>query len=212
MLCNADVMKLLALKFELRAFVFAFILGGFSQAVQAQPFSISGAMKVGGDDPAPTIAADDDVTPAITRHEISFDSTLSVGSILVKTKLRKLYFIEPGGMAIEYAVSVGRGGFSWAGSNTITRKAEWPTWRAPPEMIEREAEHGHLIPSFVKGGPGNPLGARALYIGTTDYRIHGTDQPWSIGHATSSGCIRMMNDDVIELYGLAPIGTPVVVE
>jgi lipoprotein-anchoring transpeptidase ErfK/SrfK len=152
------------------------------------------------------------VTPQITRHEISFDSTLPVGTILVKTKLRKLYFIESGGMAIEYAVSVGRGGFSWAGSNTITRKAEWPIWRAPPEMIEREAEHGHLIPSFVKGGPGNPLGARALYIGTTDYRIHGTDQPWSIGHATSSGCIRMMNDDVIELYGLAPIGTPVVVE
>ena len=205
-------MKSLALKWKLRAFVFAFILSGVAQVAQAQPFSISGAMKVGGDDPAPTVAADDDVTPQITRHEISFDTDLPVGSILVKTKLRKLYFIESGGMAIEYAVSVGRGGFSWVGRNSISRKAEWPTWRAPPEMIQREAEHGHLIPSFVKGGPGNPLGARALYIGTTDYRIHGTDQPWTIGHATSSGCIRMMNDDVIELYGLAKIGAPVVVE
>jgi lipoprotein-anchoring transpeptidase ErfK/SrfK len=212
MLCNAGVMKLLALKFELAAFVLAFILSGFPQAVQAQPFSISGAMKVGGDDPSPTIEADKDVTPQITRNEISFSSDLPVGSILVKTKLRKLYFIEPGGMAIEYAVSVGREGFSWAGRNTITRMAEWPEWRAPPQMIAREAEHGHLIPSFVKGGPGNPLGARALYIGTTDYRIHGTDQPWTIGHATSSGCIRMMNQDVIELYGLAKVGTPVVVE
>ena len=205
-------MKLLALKFELHAFVLAFILSGFPPAVQAQPFSISGAMKMGGDDPTPTIADDEDVTPQITRHEISFDSTLPVGSILVKTKLRKLYFIESGGMAIEYAVSVGREGFSWSGRNSITRMAEWPEWRPPPEMIQREAEHGHLIPSFVKGGPDNPLGARALYIGTTDYRIHGTNQPWTIGHATSSGCIRMMNDDVIELYGLAPIGTPVVVE
>ena len=212
MLCNADVMKLFASKCKLHAFVFAFILNGVVQVAQAQPFSISGAMKVGGDDPAPTIAADDDVTPQITRQEIVFSSDLPVGSILVKTKLRKLYFIESSGMAIEYAVSVGREGFSWAGRNSVTRMAEWPEWRPPPEMIKREAEHGHLIPSVVKGGPDNPLGARALYIGTTDYRIHGTDKPWSIGHASSSGCIRMMNEDVIELYGLAKIGAPVVVE
>lgn len=205
-------MKLLALDCKLYAFVLAFALSGLSQPLQAQTFSISGAMKVGGDDPSPNIPADEDVTPQITRHEISFASDMPVGSILVKTKLRKLYFIEPGEMAIEYAVSVGREGFSWSGHNSITRKAEWPIWRAPPQMIVREAEHGHLIPSLVKGGPGNPLGARALYIGTTDYRIHGTDEPWSIGHANSSGCIRMMNQDVIELYDLAKVGTPVVVE
>ena len=205
-------MKFSTSKLKRHAVILAFILSNFPQLALAKSFSISGAMQVGGDDPSPTIAADQDVTPQITRHEISFSSDLPVGSILVKTKLRKLYFIEPGGMAIEYAVSVGRGGFSWVGRNSISRKAEWPTWRAPPEMIEREAEHGHLIPSFVKGGPGNPLGARALYIGTTDYRIHGTDQPWSIGHANSSGCIRMMNDDVIELFGLVQIGATVVVE
>ncbi len=205
-------MKSRSLKCKLHVVAFAFLLAGFAQATQAQPFSIAGAMQVGGDEPNPTITADDDVTPQITRQEIVFSSDLPVGSILVKTKLRKLYFIESSGMAIEYAVSVGREGFSWAGRNSVTRMAEWPEWRPPPEMIQREAEHGHLIPSFVKGGPDNPLGARALYIGTTDYRIHGTDKPWSIGHASSSGCIRMMNEDVIELYGLAKIGAPVVVE
>jgi len=175
-------------------------------------FSIDGAMNVGGDDPNPKTKWDDDVTLQNTRNEINFASSLPAGSILVKTKQRKLYFIEPGGMAIEYAVSVGREGFSWSGQNSITRKAEWPIWRPPPQMIAREAAHGHIIPDLVKGGPGNPLGARALYIGTTDYRIHGTDKPSTIGHASSSGCIRMLNSDVIELYGLAKVGARVVVE
>ena len=172
---------------------------------------------IGGiDDPVasrpPQGEHDNDVTPQITRQEISFVSPLPSGSILVKTKLRKLYFIESTDRAIEFAVSVGREGFSWSGRNIITRKAEWPDWRPPPAMIEREASLGHIIPERVKGGPSNPLGARALYIGTSEYRIHGTDKPWSIGHASSSGCIRMMNQDVIELYGLAKIGATVVVE
>lgn len=191
-----------------------FVLGLWAtvKPADAKPFSIVGAMQVsGGNSPAKAVL-DTDLTPERTRREISFTSSLPAGSILVKTKQRKLYFIRPSGQAIEYAVSVGREGFSWAGSNNVTRKAEWPDWRPPPQMIEREAQHGHLIPDLVKGGPSNPLGARALYIGTTDYRIHGTDKPWTIGHASSSGCIRMLNADVIELYSLAKVGARVVVE
>ena len=164
------------------------------------------------DIPNQPVKADNEVTPETTRREVFFTSSLPAGSIIVKTKQRKLYFIEANHQALEYAVSVGRDGFSWTGISAITRKAEWPIWRPPPQMIEREAARGHVIPNLVKGGPSNPLGARALYLGTSDYRIHGTDKPWSIGHASSSGCIRMMNVDVIELYGRAQIGARVVVE
>ena len=153
-----------------------------------------------------------DETPEPTRAIIDFPSGLQAGSILVRTTERKLYFIEPDGKAIMYRVGVGREGFTWKGTNAITRKAEWPDWRPPKVMIAREAEHGHIIPDFMPGGPENPLGARALYIGTTDFRIHGTTQPWSIGHAVSSGCIRMLNADVVDLYGRAQLGATVVVE
>jgi lipoprotein-anchoring transpeptidase ErfK/SrfK len=131
---------------------------------------------------------------------------------LVRTKERKLYFILPGGEAIRYRVGVGREGFSWSGKNRISRKAQWPDWRPPTVMIEREAERGHIIPDFMKGGTDNPLGARAMYIGSTDFRIHGTTQPWSIGHAVSSGCIRMLNEHVIDLYDRVKVGADVIVE
>ena len=147
-----------------------------------------------------------------TREEVDFQTTLAPGSILVKTADRRLYYILPGGRALAFAVGVGREGYEWSGENRVTRKAEWPDWRPPPQMITREAENGHLIPTFVKGGPGNPLGARAIYIGDTEYRIHGTDKPWSIGQASSSGCIRMLNDNVTELYDLVQIGARVVVQ
>ena len=188
------------------------IMCAVSSPSHAKPFSIVGAMAVGGDAPKSPTADDADVAPDQTRQEVLFPTSLAAGSILIKTKLRKLYFITGNARAIEYAVSVGRDGFSWKGTNSISRKAEWPDWRPPPQMIAREAANGHLIPDFVKGGPTNPLGARALYLGTSDYRIHGTDKPWSIGHASSSGCIRMMNADVIELYDLAKVGAKVVVE
>ena len=187
------------------------IIGFLPNQVNAKQFSIIGAMDVGGANAATQQPSDTDITPETTRSEISLASTLPAGSILVKTHQRKLYFILPNQRAIEYAVSVGREGFAWSGANIISRKAQWPDWRPPPKMIEREAASGHLIPDFVKGGPSSPLGARALYLGTSDYRIHGTDKPWSIGHASSSGCIRMMNADVIELYDLAKIGAKVVV-
>ncbi len=146
------------------------------------------------------------------RSIIAFETRLEQGSILVRTKERKLYFILPQGQAVMYRVGVGREGFQWSGENHISRKAQWPSWTPPPVMIKREAEKGHIIPDFMAGGPQNPLGARALYIGSTDFRIHGTTQPWSIGHAVSSGCIRMLNEHVIELFDRVQVGAKVVVE
>ena len=148
-----------------------------------------------------------------TSHRtIDFYEPMAPGSILIRTDERRLYFVLPGNKAIMYPVGVGREGFTWSGQDQITRKAVWPDWRPPKEMIEREAQRGRAIPAFVAGGPENPLGARALYIGETEYRIHGTTQPWSIGEAVSSGCIRMMNDEVIDLFNRVEIGASVIVE
>jgi lipoprotein-anchoring transpeptidase ErfK/SrfK len=148
----------------------------------------------------------------LARKTVPFDRGLAPGSILVKTDERKLYYVLPNHQALQYSVGVGRDGFTWSGTNRISGKAEWPTWTPPPVMVEREAERGHYLPESMPGGPDNPLGARAMYIGHTDFRIHGTTQPWSIGKAVSSGCIRMVNSDVIDLYARVKVGTLVVVE
>ena len=152
------------------------------------------------------------VPESMRSRTIAFSTALSPGSILVKTGTRRLYYILAEGQAIEYHVGVGREGFTWSGANTVSRKAEWPDWRPPREMIEREAKRGRDLPDIMKGGPRNPLGARAIYLGDTEFRIHGTTQPWSIGKAVSSGCIRMMNEEVIDLYDRVAIGARVVVE
>jgi lipoprotein-anchoring transpeptidase ErfK/SrfK len=146
------------------------------------------------------------------KEFVDFTTTLTPGSIIIRTSERKLYYILPGGRAIKYGIGVGREGFTWSGTDKITRKAEWPDWRPPKEMIEREADRGNYIPVQVMGGPENPLGARALYIGSTMYRIHGTNQPWSIGNAVSSGFIRLLNEEVIDLFDRVAIGAEVVVE
>jgi lipoprotein-anchoring transpeptidase ErfK/SrfK len=146
------------------------------------------------------------------KQLVDFERPLAPGSILIDTSSRELFFVLPDKKAWKYPVGVGRDGFAWSGTNIITRKAEWPDWRPPPRMIEREAARGIILPKLMKGGPGNPLGARALYIGTTEYRIHGTFQPSSIGRAVSSGCIRMLNEHVIELYNMVNTGAAVVVE
>lgn len=143
---------------------------------------------------------------------VAFDTSLPPGSVVVRTGERRLYFVLPEGQAIAYHVGVGRDGFAWSGRDVISAKAQWPNWRPPPEMIARERRKGRDIPAFVAGGPGNPLGARALYIGRTAFRIHGTSEPWTIGQAVSSGCIRMLNDDVIDLYDRVSVGAAVVVE
>ena len=146
------------------------------------------------------------------KHVVNFKSDLPSGSIVVRTKSRKLYFILGDGRALEYPVGVGREGFQWSGRNRITRKTEWPDWRPPQVMIEREAQKGHILPEVMEGGPENPLGARAMYIGSTEFRIHGTTQPNSIGKAVSSGCIRLLNEHVIDLYDRVQVGAHVVVE
>jgi lipoprotein-anchoring transpeptidase ErfK/SrfK len=150
--------------------------------------------------------------PRLAMQTVPFTRDLAPGSVLVKTSERKLYYVLPDGQALRYSVGVGRDGFTWSGRNQISRKAEWPTWRPPSIMIAREAKRGHFLPEQMEGGPHNPLGARALYIGSTEFRIHGTTQPWSIGHAVSSGCIRMLNEQVIDLYNRVAVGATVVVE
>ena len=141
----------------------------------------------------------------------AFTENYGKGTIIIDTSERRLYYTLGNGKAIKYGVGVGRQGFTWQGRNRISRKAEWPGWTPPPQMIRREAAKGRKLPAHMPGGPNNPLGARALYIGSTLYRIHGTNQPWTIGQAMSSGCIRMANDDVTHLYNKVNVGTRVVV-
>lgn len=139
------------------------------------------------------------------------DTKYPVGSLIVKTPERALYYVTGSGEAIRYSIGVGREGMQWSGSSRIVSKKEWPGWTPPAAMIEREAAKGHILPAYMEGGPGNPLGARALYIGGTIYRVHGTNNEASIGGAVSSGCIRMMNADVIDLYNKIKIGARIYV-
>jgi lipoprotein-anchoring transpeptidase ErfK/SrfK len=141
------------------------------------------------------------------RQPVFFRTNEKPGTIVVNTSERFLYVVQGNNRAIRYGVGVGRDGFQWSGVHRISRKSEWPDWRPPAEMIQRQP----YLPRFMAGGPGNPLGARALYIGSTVYRIHGTNQPQTIGHAVSSGCFRLTNPDVINLYERVPVGTKVVV-
>jgi lipoprotein-anchoring transpeptidase ErfK/SrfK len=146
--------------------------------------------------------------PAAWRKQIVFYRTTEApGTIIVVTSERYLYVVQGNNRALRYGIGVGRDGFQWTGLLKVSRKAEWPDWIPPPEMIKRQP----YLPRFMAGGPGNPLGARALYLGATIYRIHGTNQPQTIGHAVSSGCFRLVNSDVIDLYGRIPVGTKVVV-
>ncbi len=147
----------------------------------------------------------------VRRELVAFNENVAPGTIIVDNSDRRLYHVLGNGVAMQYGVSVGREGFIWTGTNTVSRKAEWPTWNPPEEMRVREARKGHILPVTMKGGIENPLGARAMYLGSTIYRIHGTNQPSSIGKAMSSGCIRMANEDVEHLYANVTIGTKVIV-
>ena len=148
---------------------------------------------------------------AIPRQIVHFSEAQPKGSIVINTTERRLYYILGDGKALQYAVGVGREGLEWSGRDRISSKKDWPDWRPPTEMRSREASKGHLLPARVAGGPNNPLGARALYIGNTLYRVHGTNQPWTVGQANSSGCIRMTNEDVIDLYDRVKIGAQIIV-
>ncbi|WP_244749539.1 L,D-transpeptidase [Mesorhizobium sp. L-2-11] len=148
---------------------------------------------------------------AIPREIVHFSEAQPKGSIVIDTTERRLYYILGNGRALRYAVGVGKEGLEWSGRDTISAKKTWPDWRPPAEMRSREASNGRFLPVHVEGGPNNPLGARALYIGNTLYRVHGTNQPWTVGQANSSGCIRMTNDDVIDLYDRVKIGSQIIV-
>jgi len=146
------------------------------------------------------------------KEIVSFKRKLRPGTILIRTSERRLYYVLPGGKAIKYGVGVGRRGFSWSGRKRISRKTEWPSWTPPAQMRAREAKKGRILPVTMKGGPRNPLGARALYLGGSLYRIHGTNAAHTIGGAVSSGCIRMLNSEVKDLYSKVRVGTLVIVE
>jgi len=142
-----------------------------------------------------------------TRQVVDYPTREAAGTIVIDTPNTYLYYVLGGGKAVRYGIGVGRDGFTWAGTQAITRKSEWPDWTPPPEMLSRQP----YLPRFMAGGPQNPLGARAMYLGSTVYRIHGTNAPNTIGGRVSSGCIRLVNEDVIDLYNRAKVGTKVVV-
>jgi lipoprotein-anchoring transpeptidase ErfK/SrfK len=165
------------------------------------------------DQPSPQAAPSGDEGTAaelparLKRQIVSYASREAPGTIIIDTPNTYLYYVLSGGQAIRYGIGVGRDGFTWSGVQTITRKSEWPDWTPPPEMLTRQP----YLPRHMAGGPGNPLGARAMYLGSTVYRIHGTNAPETIGTHISSGCLRLTNEDVSDLYSRVSIGTKVIV-
>jgi lipoprotein-anchoring transpeptidase ErfK/SrfK len=158
--------------------------------------------------PAPAPDDEDSVLPEqLKRAVVNLNTREAPGTIIIDTGNTVLYYVLGGGRAIRYGVGVGRQGFTWSGVQTISRKAEWPDWYPPSEMIARQP----YLPRFVAGGPGNPLGARAMYLGSSEYRIHGTNDPTTIGKFVSSGCIRLTNEDIADLYSRVDVGSKVVV-
>jgi lipoprotein-anchoring transpeptidase ErfK/SrfK len=143
----------------------------------------------------------------VAKTTVNFDTKEAPGSIVIITKERRLYYVLGDGRAIRYGIGVGRPGFTWSGVRTVTEKKEWPSWTPPAQMLARRPD----LPRFMKGGPDNPLGARAMYLGSTLYRIHGSNEPETIGEAVSSGCFRLTNDDVKDLYDRVKVGARVTV-
>jgi lipoprotein-anchoring transpeptidase ErfK/SrfK len=183
--------------------------GGATGSVQPAPLGPDGRPMVLSALPAdeqPEVAPAQ-LPPNLRRQEVTFPTKEPAGTLIVDTPNTYLYYVLGGGRAIRYGVRVGRDGFTWTGVQKISRKAEWPDWHPPPEMIDRQP----YLPRFMAGGPGNPLGARAMYLGSTVYRIHGTNQPSTIGKFVSSGCIGMLNEDVSDLFDRVKVGTRVVV-
>jgi lipoprotein-anchoring transpeptidase ErfK/SrfK len=155
----------------------------------------------------PLSEADRPMAAPVPRETVSYGGPYAPGTIVVNTSERRLYLVLPGGQALKYGVGVGRPGFAWSGVTRIANKREWPDWTPPAQMLQRRPD----LPRHMAGGIDNPLGARAMYLGGTLYRIHGSNEPDTIGQAVSSGCIRMTNDDVTDLYDRAHIGAKVVV-
>jgi lipoprotein-anchoring transpeptidase ErfK/SrfK len=180
----------------------------FAQALAFMPFDHQQqAFPHYAPQPPDNATADDQLPAQLRRQVVAYQGTEAPGTIIIDTAHTYLYLTLGNGKAMRYGIGVGRQGFTWSGVESITRKAEWPDWTPPPEMIARQP----YLPRWVGGGPGNPLGARALYLGNTDYRIHGTNDPTTIGQHVSSGCIRLQNSDVEDLYSRVGVGTKVIV-
>ena len=178
----------------------------------AQVLSYAPAPQAFPSDGVTLTAPDDEATSGalperLRRAVVAYDTREAPGTVVIDTGRTALYYVLGQGRAVRYGVGVGREGFTWSGVQTITRKAEWPDWHPPAEMIARQP----YLPRFMAGGPGNPLGARAMYLGTSQYRIHGTNDPSTIGKFVSSGCIRLTNEDVADLFSRVDVGTRVVV-
>ena len=154
-----------------------------------------------------TLLDKDGQPPQLLRQVVPYASNERPGTIIVNTGEKHLYLVLGDGLAMRYGIGVAKDGFEWSGTHKVSNKRVWPDWTPPAEMLKRRPD----IPTHMEGGEDNPLGARALYIGSTLYRIHGTNQPWTIGHNVSSGCIRLTNQDIIDLYGRARIGAKVIV-
>jgi lipoprotein-anchoring transpeptidase ErfK/SrfK len=154
---------------------------------------------------APLVAVQKPQASAIPREIVTYAGPSAPGTIVVSTKERRLYYVLSNGKAIRYGIGVGRPGFEWGGIKNVTQKREWPDWRPPAQMLKRRPD----LPRYMAGGPHNPLGARAMYLGSTLYRIHGSNEPETIGQAVSSGCIRMSNEDVTDLYDRVRVGAKV---
>jgi len=194
--------------FWLRIFALALLVAPFT-SISAQGLLPSSEPTMKDVDPGVDhTARDADLPPELRRQSVYYRTEQPPGTIIVNTHDRYLYLIMGNGVALRYGIGVGRDGFQWGGIQKITLKREWPDWVPPPEMIERQP----YLPRWMAGGPGNPLGARAMNLGATVYRIHGTNAPETIGQAVSSGCFRLVNDDVIDLYSRVPVGTKVMVQ
>ena len=200
-----------ALKVALRRICAAAIaVAASSTIVSADPLGLAGSMRNPGavfDNVVRDPNASFSMPAQLRRQIVEYSGGEAAGTIVIDTAHTYLYFVLGSGRAIRYGIGVGREGFTWSGVEAIARKAEWPDWIPPAEMVARQP----YLPRWVAGGPGNPLGARALYLGNTAYRIHGTNQPSTIGGHVSSGCIRMLNEDVMDLYDRVQVGTKVVV-
>jgi lipoprotein-anchoring transpeptidase ErfK/SrfK len=212
---NLDTVKLYSRRAVFGALAIgATVFSGSAAAAPLQLFPFIMTLPVEQMQPTPQIAppSQDQGTlvemPArLKRQIVSYPTREAPGTITIDTPNTYLYYVLGNGQAIRYGIGVGRDGFTWSGTQSITRKAEWPNWTPPAEMIARQP----YLPRFMAGGPGNPLGARAMYLGGTVYRIHGTNAPGTIGTHVSSGCIRLTNEDVSDLYSRVNVGTRVIV-
>jgi lipoprotein-anchoring transpeptidase ErfK/SrfK len=188
-----------------RAMIAAGIVLGMTAAASAQFFSDPDGRYSGGA-PKSKMYSLFGISP-VAKTTVNFETREAPGSIIINTKERRLYYVLGEGRAIRYGIGVGRPGFTWSGVRTVTAKKEWPDWTPPAQMLARRPD----LPRFMKGGPDNPLGARAMYLGSTLYRIHGSNEPETIGEAVSSGCFRLTNDDVKDLYDRVKVGARVTV-